>query len=426
MKSILAFSFALTLHAHAGIQHVIAISVDGLRGDFLETFVVGSPATFPNFARLKNTGASTFNARCDYDYSETVPNHIAMITGRPVLQPGGLPTSQFTGFTSNLVPPADNLTDTIHTYVATSGVNSGPYKASIFDMVHDRGMNTAILLGKTRLTILDRSFNATGGAVDVTGTNNGQDKIDFAQIQNGTTSSLISTLTTQIAGTPMRFTFLHITDPDTTGHASGWTTTVGGAYRNTIITVDGYLGSIFTALDANTALAGKVAIILTADHGGGGVASNAHTEATAAGNYTIPFFVVAPGIPANSDLYSMFDDRVNPGTSRSTFLAASQPIHNADLANLSAELIGVPQVTNSLLKPSLKRPVTVAADLSGNPTVNWPIYLTGWTLESSDDLSIALPAWSTVSSGITESATLKTHTITPAPTARFFRLRSPQ
>ena len=201
---------------------------------------------------------------------------------------------------------------------------------------------------------------------------------------------------------------------------------MGGAYRNTIITVDGYLGSIFAALDANTALTGKVAIILTADHGGGGVTSNAHTEATAAGNYRIPFFVVAPGIPAGSDLYSHFDNRVNPGTSRPTFLAASQPLHNADIANISAELIGVPQVTDSVLKPSLKKPLTVAADLAGNPTVSWPIYLTGWTLESSDDLSIAVPVWTTVSSGITESATLKTHTVTPAPNARFFRLRSPQ
>ena len=428
MKTILALSAALCLQASAGIQYVIAISVDGLRGDFLETFVVGSPATFPNFARLKNTGASTFNARCDYDYSETVPNHIAMISGRPVIQPGGLTASQFTGFTTNYAnpSPADNGTDTIDTYVATSGVNSGQYKASIFDMVHDRGMSTAILLGKTRITILDRSFNTTNGALDVTGTDNGRDKIDFAQIQNGTTSTLISTLTARITGSTLeKFTFLHITDPDTTGHASSWTTTVGGAYRNTIITVDGYLGSIFAALDGNATLAGKVAIILTADHGGGGVTSNAHTEATAAGNYTIPFFVVSPGVPAGSDLYSLFDNRVNPGATRPTFLAAAQPVHNADIANLSAELIGVPQVTNSFLKPSLKKPVTVSADPSGNPTVNWPIYLTGWTLESCDDLAVAVPVWVTVTTGIAESATLKTHTVTPAPAARFFRLRSP-
>ena len=427
MKTILALSSALCLQASAGIQHVIAISVDGLRGDFLETFVVGSPATFPNFARLKNTGASTFNARCDYDYSETIPNHVAMITGRPVLQPGGLTTSEFTGYTTNF--PVDTPTpDYVQTYAVASGTNSGPYKASIFDMVHDRGMSTAILLGKTRLTICDRSFNATTGALDVTGVDNGRDKIDFAQIQNGLPSTaLINTLTARITGSTLeKFTFLHITDPDTTGHASSWTTTVGGAYRNTIITVDGFLGSIFAALDGNAALAGKVAIILTADHGGGGVTSNAHTEATAAGNYTIPFFVFAPGIPAGSDLYSIFDNRVNPGSTRPTFLAAAQPVHNADIANLSAELIGVPQVTNSFLKPSLKKPVTVAADLSGNPTVNWPIYLTGWTLELCDDLSVAVPVWTNVTTGITESAMLKTHTVTPAPAARFFRLRSPQ
>lgn len=221
--------------------------------------------------------------------------------------------------------------------------------------------------------------------------------------------------------------FLHITDPDSAGHSlPGWQPTVGGTYWNSIVTLDGYLGSIFAAMDARPSLTGKVAIILTADHGGGGVIATSHTDQTAAGNYTIPFFVVAPGIPAGSDLYSIFDNRVNPGTTRPTFLAAAQPVHNADIANLSAELIGVPQVTNSFLKPSLKKPVTVATDGSGNPTVNWPIYLTGWTLESCDDLAAAVPEWTTVTTGITESAMLNTHTVTPAPVARFFRLRSPQ
>jgi hypothetical protein len=39
--------------AHAEIQHVIAISVDGLRGDLLQSFVSASPQDFPNFIRLR-------------------------------------------------------------------------------------------------------------------------------------------------------------------------------------------------------------------------------------------------------------------------------------------------------------------------------------------------------------------------------------
>ena len=415
-----------TPKAEAAIQNVIAISVDGLRGDYLQTIIETTPASFPNIIRLRNSSAFTYNARCDFDYSETIPNHLSMITGRPALFVAGLTTSQYTGFTSNLTS-GETASTTVHTYAASFGTNSGPYKASIFDMVHDRGMSTAVLLGKTRLTIVDRSYDAIYGAPDVTGVNNTNDKIDFAQIQNGSTGSLITTLTTQIAGTNLwRFTFLHITDPDTAGHASGWSTTVGGAYWNSVAALDGYLGSIFAALDSKPALAGKYAIIFTADHGGGGGgAPTAHTNPTFVENYTVPFFILAPGVPASSDLYALFDNRFNPGTSRPATLSTTPPIRNSDIANLSAELVGVPPVTNSVYLPSLKKPVTVAADGSGNPTVNWPIYLTGWTLESCDDISATTPVWTTVTTGITENATQKTHTVAPAPNARFFRLKGP-
>ena len=410
----------------AEIQHVIAISVDGFRGDFLQSFVDGAPATFPNFVRLRNMSAFTYNARCDYDYSETVPNHLAMVTGRPVLQPGGQPTSAFTGFTNNF----PTTTDTVHVYGGASGTNSGPYKAGVFDIVHDAGLSTALYLGKTRLEIIRRSYDATNGALDITGVSNGRNKIDFAQVQDGNTGTLISTLVSHIGGTLERFTFLHITDPDTAGHnagaTGGWTTTVGGLYRNSIITVDGYLGSILNAIDANSALAGKVAIIVTGDHGGGGLAGapTSHLDATQPGNFTIPFFLSAPGLPGGSDLYSAFDNRFTPAaTARPAFTAASQPVHNADLANLSTALLGLPLVTNAFIQPELKRPLTLTRAAS-TMTAAWPSYLTGYTLEYTDNL-VAGP-WTTVTSGITEAAGQKTHSFTfPPPDARFFRLRKP-
>ena len=426
MRSLLRFlaltAILLPATLRAEIQHVIAISVDGLRGDFLQSFIDSAPATFPNLVRLRNASAYTYNARCDYDYSETVPNHLAMVTGRPVLLPGGLPTSAFTGFTNNF-PTA---TDTVHVYGVASGTNSGPYKAGVFDVVHDAGLSTALYLGKTRLEIIRRSYNATNGAPDATGADNGRNKIDFSQVQDGNTGTLISTLASHIAGTLERFTFLHITDPDTAGHGFGWTTTVGGAYRNSIITLDTYLGSIYTALDANAALAGKVAILLTGDHGGGGLAGapTSHLDATQPGNFTIPFFLSAPGLPGGSDLYSAFDNRFTPAaTARPAFTAASQPVHNADLANLSTALLGLPLVTNAFIQPELKRPLTLTR-AGSTMTAAWPSYLTGYTLEYTDDL-IAGP-WTTVTSGITEAAGQKTYSFSyPPPDRRYFRLRKP-
>lgn len=409
--------------AFAEIQYVIAVSVDGLRGDFLQSFVGTAPNEFPNFVRLRDASAFTYNARCDYDYSETVPNHLAMITGRPVLQPGGFPTSAFTGFTNNFpaetTPPFDN----VHVYLAASGTNSGPYKASIFDVAHDRGLTTALYLGKTRLEIIRRSFDATNGALDITGPDNGRNKINFAQVQNGATGTLITTLVAHIAGTLERFTFLHITDPDTAGHSTGWTTTVGGAYRNSIITLDGYIGSLLNAIQANPALAGKVAIMLTGDHGGGGLAGSptAHTDATQPGNYTIPFFLSAPGVPGGSDLYSLFGNRFNPGTSQPTFLAPAQPVHNADIANLSASLLGLPVVPGAPLVAEFKKPLMLTQ--SGNTmTVSWPLYLTGYTLESADALEPAV--WTPITAGLVETAGQKTYSFAyPPPDRRFFRLR---
>ena len=70
--------------------HVILISVDGLRGDLLQALMDSTPASYPNFNRLRKEGASTFEARCDVDYSETLPNHVSMVLGRPVAA-GGCP-----------------------------------------------------------------------------------------------------------------------------------------------------------------------------------------------------------------------------------------------------------------------------------------------------------------------------------------------
>ena len=407
--------------AFVEIRHVIAISVDGLRGDFLQGFVNTTPAEFPNFIRLREMSAFTYNARCDFAYSETVPNHLAMVTGRPVLQPGGQPAAAFTGFTNNF-PTA---TDTVHVYAAASGTNSGSYKAGIFDVAHDRGLSTALYLGKTRLEIVRRSFNAANGAPDVTGPDNGRNKIDFAQVQDGGTNTLIATLVAHIASSLERFTLLHITDPDTAGHSSGWTTTIGGGYRNSILTVDGYVGAILNALAANPALAGRVAVLLTGDHGGGGLAAapNAHTDATQPGNYTIPFYLFAPGVAGGSDLHALFENRVNPGTTRPTFLDAAQPVHNADIANLSAALLGLPSVPGSFLPPELLKPVQITRNENG-VGVTWPAYLTGWALEFSDNLDRV--GWHLVSPALTDATGHHVHTVTgPVPENRFFRLRRP-
>ena len=404
---------------HAEIQHVIAISIDGGRGDFIRDFIVNAPSEFPNFKRLRDRSGHTFNARCDYTESITIPDHLSMLIGRPVRQPAGLPATIQHGIISD----APLATETAH----NSGLNPGVYKASIFDVVHDRGLSTALYMGKTRLTICDRSWDGTNGAPDIIGADNGRDKIDFAHIVEASgnpmaTPGLLAELVTSVqAGALRNFTFFHVADTDYAGHSGGWTTTVNSLYRNAMKTADGWLGQILDAVDNNATLAGKVALLLTADHGG--TATIGHTNATLPENYTIPFFLSAPGIPGGSNIHDWMENRFDPVGIRPTYTDSRQPMRNGDVANLAAALLGLPSVPGSLMKPELKKPVTVAREGEA-VTVSWPVYLTGWTLEFTDDLENG--PWQTVSTGIIETGGLRVHTVNPPPPpTRFFRLRRP-
>jgi hypothetical protein len=337
--------------SHAGIEYILAISVDGLRGDLLKEFIETAPTEFPSFVRLRSMSAFTYNARCDYGCSITLPNHLTMLTGRPVMQPAGTLKPVHHGYTSDFY-----TTETIH----TNGNPAVAYKMSIFDMAHDRGLSTALYLGKNRLGICARSWDATNGAPDTVGADNGRGKIDFVQIAESDTPALLASLLAHIAGPLERFTFFHIAETDYAGHDGGWVTTAG-AYRTAVKTADAQLGQILDALQSNAALNGKVAILLTADHGGGGGGMlTSHLAPGFIENCTIPFFLVAPGFAGGSDLYGWFANRVAPdATVRPSYTAATQPIRNGDLANLAAALLGLPPVPGALMKPELKKSATV-------------------------------------------------------------------
>ncbi len=420
--SSLALATVCLSPTRAKIDYVIAISIDGGRGDFIETFIETAPTEFPNFKRLRDLSACTFNARCDYSQSITIPDHLCMLTGRPVSQPSGLAATVPHGVTTD----SPGTSDTVH----NSGSNIGVYKASIFDVVHDRGLSTALYMGKTRLTICERSWNSANGAADTIGADNGKAKIDFSHIleaQNAPTSTptLLSEFVATIqAGTLRNFTLWHVADTDYAGHNNTWNSSSGSVYRTTMATADGWIGQILNAVQNNTSLNGRVALMLTADHGGGGASpANTHTDATLQGNYTIPFFLMAPGLPGGSNLYDALDNRFDPGSARPTYTDTKQPVRNGDVANLASALLGLPAVPNSLMVANLKQNLTVARTDTAI-TVEWPLYLTGWTLAYTDDL--AATSWQAVPGAITEGPERFTHTVSlPHPEKRFFRLTPP-
>ena len=296
---------------------MIHISVDGLRSDYV------TPALMPNLSQLIAQGASTLNARTDPAFTQTLPNHTSQFTGRPVFGADG----HHVDFNVDLG--------------TTVQQEAGTYVASVFDVVHDHGGGTLLSTGKTKFDVFDRSWNEVNGAPDLTGADNGRDKIDTYVVN--APEAAADQFVEQIADPRVEYAFFHIRSPDETGHESTWASPEYGAAATH---ADAIVGQIVTAVAADPDLATSTAIIVVADHGGptGGLF---HSDATLAENYTIPFVVWGPGVRAGADLYALnAGNRTDPGTAQPP-LEGPQPIRGHDVANLALEFLGYGPVPGS-------------------------------------------------------------------------------
>lgn len=319
----------VTVLAETPANYVILISVDGLRPDVITNL---GPDRLPNFYRLRS-GAATDNARNDAEVTITLPTHVTEATSRNINGTDGH------NWSTNVDPlPGETIQS-----------NKGSYVASVFDVVHDNGLSTSLYAGKTKFSLFDTSYNSVNGATDVTGEDNGQDKIDsYLYLDN--TASLVSSFTSAMQTNPTNFSMVHIRNLDSVGHASGWNPAVGSAYANEAITVDGYLGSIISLVENNTNLAGNTTIIMTADHGG---QDYDHSIPTLQNVYTIPFYVWGKDVAAGADLYDLnAATRLDPGTGHPTYTDTVQPIRNGESGNLALSLLGLPAIPGSVLDAS--------------------------------------------------------------------------
>lgn len=338
----------------APVEHVIHISVDGLRPDAITAL---GPTNLPNFYRFRTEGAFTDNARTDYDYTVTLPNHTCQLTGRPVLG------AQGHGWTSNSDPPAG----------VTLASNRGFYIAGAFDVAHDRGLRTAAYVSKTKFSLFDTSWNATNGAPDLIGEDNGRDKIDL-YVYLANTATLVNTLVANLSTQTFHYVFIHLTDPDSVGHSSGWDPTPGSPYSNVIKAMDQRLRVLFDLVSTNAQLAGRTALLLTSDHGG---YLTDHSNAALPQDYTIPFYVWGPGVLAGAPLYRLNPtNRLDPGTSRPTHAAPVQPIRNAEAANVCLKLLGLPAVPGSVFNAAQDLALTLPAPALSATLTNGTVQLT--------------------------------------------------
>lgn len=305
--------------AARGADFVIGISVDGLGSSYLQQALDADEV--PHLKRLLEEGAGTLNARTDFFMSVTLPNHTAMLTGRPVRGDDGH------GYTNNVDPKDGEIIHSI----------KGSYVASVFDVAHDNGLKTGLWTTKSKFSLYSDSYDATNGAADKMGADNGRDKLD-AFVHKPDCTTLMDDYIEAVKGAPLGFAFVHFGDPDAAGHKHGW----GGAeYRGALKKVDDCIRRIVEMVENVPAYKGRTVVILTADHGG---FQKGHSDAKNPLNYTIPFLTWGAGI-TKADLYQLNSKtRTSPGEGRPSFEDAGQPIRNGDLGNLALSELGLPAI----------------------------------------------------------------------------------
>jgi hypothetical protein len=368
-------------------QYVIVISVDGMGSAYVTPLLTSGLANeLTTFKRIQAEGSGTLNARDDADFAVTLPNHVTMMTGRGVLGAAG----------HNWTDNGDPLpTDTIEN-------NKGSYVASGFDVAHDNGLRTGIWSGKSKFSLFQQSYGDTTGLPDATDPDNGRDKIDFDKVESYIPASeLTADFTNRMAASPFHFVFFHYQDPDTAGHATGWSTNIASAFAATLKNVDTQIGRILQMVESTPALQGHTAIIVTADHGGHGYT---HGDTTNPLDFTIPFYVWGASVVAGGDLYAMNPiARTSPEPTANPPYTGPQPVRNGDAANLALSLLGLGPVPGSTINTAQDLHVDAAQPPqvsirgeSGLPLLEW-IGSSAWyyTMEFTPSLAPFVP-WTNV------------------------------
>jgi predicted AlkP superfamily pyrophosphatase or phosphodiesterase len=229
-------------------EHVILISVDGLRPDAI------AAAGAHHMARLQAEGAWSHTAQTVLP-SKTLPSHTSMVTGvEPAIH----------GITWN----GDRTDETGAVGVAT-----------IFELAHQRGLTTAGFFAKSKFNHLDKP-----GTMDHFQAPHGKDTWPATRT--------VGDVVNYLHHVRPNLLMVHIGEPDFAGHSLGWGSFI---YEWGVRRADGAVGRILEAADAAFGPAGYT-VIVTADHGGRGRSHGSdHAEDT-----TIPWIAWGRGVQAGA------------------------------------------------------------------------------------------------------------------------------
>jgi predicted AlkP superfamily pyrophosphatase or phosphodiesterase len=208
-------------------DHVIVISLDGLRPDAIARFGART------LERLMQEGTFTLKAQTIHP-SKTLPSHTSMLTGVDVAGHG-------------IDWNTDQTDDHGHVDVPT-----------VFGLARAQGFTTAAFFSKTKFhhleaaNTLDYARSPQGGL------------LDGRWMADRTVGEVEKYLESDAA--PPNLMFVHIGEPDYAGHLFGW---MSSMYGEAVREADAAVAEILEEA-AERFGAGNFTVIVTADHGGHG------------------------------------------------------------------------------------------------------------------------------------------------------------
>ena len=237
-------------HPIPGIERVLIIGIDGLRPDRLLF------AHTPVIRDLMKQGAYTMWMQTVAS-ANTLPSFTSMLTA--------------------VAPAKHGITWNKLLKLQTP---EWPARPTLFEMAHQGGYKTAMVVGKSKLRHWDKpgTIDFVYAPVDAVATD---------QQVTGEAVRVITELKPDVL-------FVHLPGVDTVGHAKGW----GSPEQLAAIEeADACVGRLLAALDT-AGTRSSTLIMLSSDHGGAGLTH----QADDARSRTIPWIAAGPGVKQGYDL----------------------------------------------------------------------------------------------------------------------------
>ena len=156
---------------------------------------------------------------------------------------------------------------------------------------------------------------------------------------------LIRTVRKDLRDRKRKVRFLHLWSPDAAGHDHGF---ASRRYLAAVRRTDARIGELMKTVKGHPDVRGRVAVVLTSDHGGTG---KSHGDPDVYANHRVPFIVRGPGVARRADLYELSDALADPGRTQPAYDAEQQPVRNGAAANVVLRLLGLDPVPGSEFNP---------------------------------------------------------------------------